>query len=613
MVRRSLTWVPLLLLSLGVALSTVRANEERKHNDHGAQINQWIGQLGSSDYFVRQKAQDELAKLGFEAFDALTAATTHDDLEVAARARYLLRLIRVEWTVEGDSPDVKRLLRDYEAEPESERVMKIKALASVSDGMAALCRLVRFEQSPVLSKLAAVEILSHSPAAEPPGESLAQIIRAGLGSSHQTSAAWLWAFLRFRESPVEAMAQWNRLAQAERLLLQRSPAQTDGRIVALLLQFQVRWLEKLQRNEEAVAVIGQLIDLEKGDSEALATLLYELLEDKAWKLLDDVVLRFSSRFSRTPVLIYALAEAQSARGNQSRAEELAAQARQLNPGGDEESLLAHIEIAQRLWKRGLCDWSERELRGVISRGTDNPDRVALAQVTWSELLHEHDDDLRAAENLNEMLKSAKKRQAGEEEFGGRTLAEHRARMHFFFACHWQHKGDSAQYRTELDAALEADPTDVDVLIACYRLPHPGPQYRQKIRNLIQRKAAQLRDKIAESVGGPDEADDRNQFAWLIGNTEGDFDEALKHSQLSIERTPESRAGGLYDTLARVYYAKGDYENAVKYQTKASQLDPHCVPIRRQLELFRKALDARKTPNPLPPAGTVRAADRAKKN
>ncbi|MCA9210287.1 MAG: tetratricopeptide repeat protein, partial [Planctomycetales bacterium] len=56
---------------------------------------------------------------------------------------------------------------------------------------------------------------------------------------------------------------------------------------------------------------------------------------------------------------------------------------------------------------------------------------------------------------------------------------------------------------------------------------------------------------------------------------------------SLELVPDT--AGYLDTLGRCYYAKGDYANAVKYQTQAVRLDPHTQQIRRQLELFEKAL------------------------
>ncbi len=47
---------------------------------------------------------------------------SHDrDIEIASRARYLVQLIRVDWVRDGDSPVVKRILRDYEFADETER------------------------------------------------------------------------------------------------------------------------------------------------------------------------------------------------------------------------------------------------------------------------------------------------------------------------------------------------------------------------------------------------------------------------------------------------------------------------------------------------------------
>ena len=77
-------------------------------------IEQLIAQLGDKDYNVRQRAQDELAKLGFLAFDALNAASNHEDFEIASRARYLLRLIRTQWTTDKDPPETRKLLEGYE-------------------------------------------------------------------------------------------------------------------------------------------------------------------------------------------------------------------------------------------------------------------------------------------------------------------------------------------------------------------------------------------------------------------------------------------------------------------------------------------------------------------
>ena len=90
-----------------------------------ARIAALIEQLGDAEYRVRQKAQDELSKYSFEAFDALNAATTHDDLEIATRARYLLGLMRVDWDSKDDPPEVQEVLKDYQRQPIREKVSRI--------------------------------------------------------------------------------------------------------------------------------------------------------------------------------------------------------------------------------------------------------------------------------------------------------------------------------------------------------------------------------------------------------------------------------------------------------------------------------------------------------
>ena len=66
---------------------------------------------------------------------------------------------------------------------------------------------------------------------------------------------------------------------------------------------------------------------------------------------------------------------------------------------------------------------------------------------------------------------------------------------YFFACHWEANHDAAKQRAYLDKGLEADPEDVDVLIACYRLPGQSAAFHAKIADLIKKAAATLHDQI----------------------------------------------------------------------------------------------------------------------
>ena len=101
--------MPGVVVWIGLALATSGAMGEPAEQGEmpsDAKVDRLIEQLGDDNYQVRQRAQDELAQLGFEACDALTVASEHDDLEIASRAKYLLRLMRMELVAESDPPRV---------------------------------------------------------------------------------------------------------------------------------------------------------------------------------------------------------------------------------------------------------------------------------------------------------------------------------------------------------------------------------------------------------------------------------------------------------------------------------------------------------------------------
>jgi len=549
-----------------------------------------IRQLGDRDYFKRQQAQAELAKLGFDAFDALSDATTDEDLEVASRAKYLLRLIRVEWSKPDDPAEVRRQLRDYEYQTSLDRIGRMQALASIPDGrgVPALCRLVRFEQSEVLSKHAAAQVLAQDRCSGVFKPDVAEMIRANLGNSRRIAARWLAVAIRYRDNPSTALEEWSQRVAEEQTLRRRLPSQSDAQIVATLLRVKINWLQKQRRIPDAVASMQQLIDLERGDLRTLVEQVEWLVEQKAWKLIDEVANRFASQFANHPTLLYAIAESQAARGETKAAEATAERALNLYPGRLDQSLRQHLVVATHLVRRGHHAWAEREYRGVIRRVGAKQQLGILAYYGLAEMLHDQGRSQAAGEALQAVVQAAPADAVGDDEIAGRPLSEIRARMHYFFACEHEKQGNRAKQRAELDRALEADPGEIDTLIACYRLPDVADDYRQKILGLIRKTADALREL---AVNEPDDPNAFNQYAWLIGNTEGDYDEALRFSKTSLELSPDT--GGFYDTLGRVHYARKEYADAVRCQAKAHELDPFSGQIARQLEFFRRAAEQAK--------------------
>jgi len=602
------TWLgsvfPAMILSLGMLPAFASAQSLSEHSQpplgrtepadaHDQQIAKLIEQLGDKEYFVRQQAQNELAKFGFEAFDALSAAAVDEDLEIAARAKYLLRLMRVEWTAKNDPAEVKRLLADYEAQGLEDKRRRMSELAGLPKGvgLSALCRLVRYEKSSVCSKQAAIQLFRRGAAETPWGQQLAETVQKGLGRSHRPAAKWLLVWLRFGDEPKAALSEWTKLVEQEQAQLRTAPSETSPEIVAALLRFQIDWLKKFGETDKAVAAMRGLIDLEEGDPKTLGELLDWLVQQQAWKVVEEVAQRFQPQFRDDAVLLYILAQAYAEQGDQARAEATAAQAHKLNPGQEPEALFVHLTTARQLQWRGMFAWAEREYRQVIADGPAGEIITASACLGLAEMLHDQARDLQAAKVLEELLASAEKGKFPTGDIADHSPAEIRSQMHYFLACHFQSIHDPAQERGHLLKALEADAPHIDALIACYRRADLAAEKRQEVLDRIRKTAADLQEEIGDDPKNPSTALAYNQFAWLIGNTEGDLDLALRYSKLSIELSPQN--GAFYDTLAHVYFAKGDYENAVQMQTRAAELEPHSGLIQRQLKFFREKLQQRK--------------------
>ncbi len=601
-----------LLIGLLPVSASGDAEDPPSRASNRARIDQLIEQLGHEDYFSRQRAEEELAGYSFEAFDALMAATQHQDLEVAARARHLLRMLTVAWATKDDPEEVRGILSDYEAQNAADKVLRMEQLAELSDGqgVAALCRLVRFEQSVLLSKHAALALLRQFSTAEPPSEKICRQIEKHLAESHRPAALWLMTWTAFRRDPAEAVRRWSDLVEQEEAVLARQANQSGRDIVAGLAHLQIRWLKKLDRKDEAVAATRVLIRLESGDPNQLLELLDWLIEQEAWAAIDEMTTRFASVFAGRPVLLYTLADAQLAQDKESAAERAANQAVGVHPGSDDADLRHHAGIARQLEIRGQMRWAIREFRHVVRNGAPGTALVAGVQIHLSELLHDQGQDLQAGEMLEALLAAAEKRpektdspnkppkaaqpfDLGDDalDLDAETRATLRARMYYIYACHHEGRGKQQKQREMLDKALETDHADVDVLIACHRLPEASPEYRQRIAGLIAEETARLRKNIADEPLLPTWY---NQFAWLVGNTGGDLDAALKFSKRSIELQPDY--GGYHDTLAHVHFARGEYEKAVEVQTRAAELDPHSGLIARQLGVFKTKLEETKRQN-----------------
>ena len=225
------------------------------------------------------------------------------------------------------------------------------------------------------------------------------------------------------------------------------------------------------------------------------------------------------------------------------------------------------------------------------------------------IYHNQQQHAKAAEALQQLLNEVKSSEQVAQtlvEGLGSSVAAAECQKHYYLALDAEARADEAAKRDELQKAVDVDPQQADVLIAMYRVKDADAAWKNKVRDLIRASAERLQREIiglrrqGEVNGLMDPQDDGsslsgalNNYAWLISNTEGDYEEALRFSQQSLQLSPGD--AGLLDTLARCYYSLGELDKAVKYQRWAVQRDPHEMQVRRQLELFEARLAGSPSP------------------
>ena len=462
-------------------------------------------------------------------------------------------------------------------------------------GLVALCRLARFETSDELSKHAALRVLDLLPELkdEAAREDAGKKIIAGSGNGKRTATAWLRTFAKTLPDIAASIPQWEAHIKAEHELFTQFPDRTSREVVRDLYRFEVALMQGLGREPEAV--MRKTLTLLEGTEQQLTELMDWLLERKAWPVVQEVAERFPKPFLASAELLYRLAEAQDGDGKMDLAEETAAKALALRP----DDVPEHFRLGILLQERGQFTLAENELRYLLPRVTTDAYHQFRVPYALSEMLHDIGRELPAAEVAQgavEML--AKNAQLVENSI--RPQGAWISRMHYFFALDLLENGKLEEARKRLDDGAAADPTDADVLIAMFRAEKVDEAWRASTKKLIAAGAEHFRGQVRELTQQARQAPNEptreiynrqlasacNQLAWLVSNTEGDFDEALRCSQQSLELRPET--GGYFDTLGRCYFAKRDFANAIKSQLRAVELEPHTIQLRRQLELFKTA-------------------------
>jgi hypothetical protein len=134
--------------------------------------------------------------------------------------------------------------------------------------------------------------------------------------------------------------------------------------------------------------------------------------------------------------------------------------------------------------------------------------------------------------------------------------------------------DEALRQSEL--ALAASPGSVDLPIAL--VPELDRRGRKKEAAALFDRSFAVYEKVCQDYPGCAWA--HNSAAWMSACCRRNLDKALEHARKAVELAPNN--AGYLDTLAEVYFQRGDQDKAVAAQKRVVELDPKRPYFRKQL-------------------------------
>jgi tetratricopeptide (TPR) repeat protein len=518
-----LTWIVAgsvcLVFSSTSPVFAAEVRHEADTSDLEDRLARLIAALGADHFATRERAEMELRRLGLFAFDALHEAQHHHDIEVALRARHLVRSMNIQWTREGDPAAVYRILEGYGEQPVVDRKSRIDRLATLvpprldsqrpepleaeagpkrrdqstgvteQDVLRSLARIVRFEPEDRLSKYASLRILQWGlPHDEQVSQERVATITAAMRFSRRTAAQWLIAYAQTLVEPEAALPMWQQLTRAELEGIDHYPHRNHRDITRDLLRWHAELLDQLGHEEEALAATRRTLNLVDGSREQILDTIDWLMFRQAWPQVGELAERYANIFSQDAMLLYRLAESQQEQGLQELAERTAREAFELRP----ERLEDHELASYALQQRGLFDWAEREYRFFIEHESAESLRGVEVRRRLAEMLHDIQRDHDAAKVYDEvvqtLLERPETRKVMESRFGY-NLGSFQSRMHYFYSIHYGQQGDHARQREHLELGFEADSTDADLLIAIYRYPGADERWHDQTSSHLREAVA----------------------------------------------------------------------------------------------------------------------------
>jgi tetratricopeptide (TPR) repeat protein len=175
-----------------------------------------------------------------------------------------------------------------------------------------------------------------------------------------------------------------------------------------------------------------------------------------------------------------------------------------------------------------------------------------------------------------------------------VAAEHRYRARGLAAA-----GRFDDMRKEMKTLLDREPGHIDLCIDLVsELTKRG---RKQEADELFARVYPVQDAVCKEF--PQSAWAHNNVAWLAVRCKREFDLALEHARKGVELDPDN--AGHIDTLAEVYFQRGDKDKAVELMKKCLEIQPKYEYFRKQLKRMQAGdRDADVPPETTPGSATT---------
>jgi Flp pilus assembly protein TadD len=399
-----------------------------------------------------------------------------------------------------------------------------------------------------------------------------------------TAVAW-WKYLRAKHPKEAALATLQRLVNVVEAKLPASELsallddaeKTGGKLSEGDRAERLRALAETclaaGREEQARSYLEKWANA-SGAAEAHLRLGHYHAGKSQWPQAADAYRRASEKEPHEAVPLYLRGWALTKIGQEAEGRKLMDLAHQL-PVGNEE---ARYALAEALRERGLAEESRRELEFIVQIGGAQSLAIpnALGRLTDDALARK--DYLQAAAHLERVVLHCTRIRWGFVKNEGYVLAP--LLVHYNRARGLLATGRPIEeVRPEIETCLASFPGDLNLPI--YLTADLEKRGFKKDADELFTRTFTLQEKLAAEF--PRYASNLNALAWTAARCRRELDKGLAMAQKAVELAPDEPAYA--DTLAEVYFQRGDKDKAITWIKKCIEMDAKREYYRRQLRRF----------------------------